>query len=83
MSHPEQQPAWKRLSRLAIELARQSLRELVDDAERNARLRVELPGLLLDLTDVAEAQGWKDVVNPPSLLDACTYEGRIYRIEPE
>jgi glucose/mannose transport system substrate-binding protein len=35
-------------------------------------------GLLLDLTDVAEAQGWKDIVNPPSLLDACTYEGRIY-----
>jgi len=35
-------------------------------------------GLLLDLTDVAEAQGWKDLVNPSSLLDACTYEGRIY-----
>jgi len=35
-------------------------------------------GLLLDLTDVAEEQGWKDLVNPPSLLDACTYEGKIY-----
>lgn len=35
-------------------------------------------GLLLDLTDVAEAEGWKDIINPPSLLDACTYEGRIY-----
>ncbi|EPX85489.1 carbohydrate ABC transporter substrate-binding protein, CUT1 family [Rubellimicrobium thermophilum DSM 16684] len=35
-------------------------------------------GLLLDLTDVAEEQGWRDIVNPPSLLDACTYEGRIY-----
>lgn len=35
-------------------------------------------GLLLDLTDVAEAEGWRDIVNPPSLLDACTYEGRIY-----
>ena len=35
-------------------------------------------GLLLDLTDVAEAQGWKDIVNPSSLLDACTFEGRIY-----
>ncbi|QQA45047.1 carbohydrate ABC transporter substrate-binding protein [Pelagovum pacificum] len=35
-------------------------------------------GLMLDLTDVAEAEGWADVVNPPSLLDACTYEGRIY-----
>ena len=28
-------------------------------------------GLLLDLTDVAEEQGWKDLVNPSSLLDAC------------
>ncbi len=35
-------------------------------------------GLLLDLTDVAEAEGWKDIVNPPSLLDACTVDGRIY-----
>jgi len=35
-------------------------------------------GLLLDLTDVAEAQGWKDIVNPSSLLDACTLDGRIY-----
>ncbi|TNC74130.1 ABC transporter substrate-binding protein [Rubellimicrobium roseum] len=35
-------------------------------------------GLLLDLTDVAEANGWKDLVNPSDLLDACTYEGRIY-----
>ncbi|WP_342076703.1 ABC transporter substrate-binding protein [Yoonia sp. SS1-5] len=35
-------------------------------------------GLLLDLTDVAEAEGWKDLVNPSSLLDACTLDGRIY-----
>ncbi|WP_373356033.1 ABC transporter substrate-binding protein [Pseudoroseicyclus sp. CXY001] len=35
-------------------------------------------GLMLDLTDVAEAEGWEDIVNPPSLLDACTYEGRVY-----
>ena len=35
-------------------------------------------GLLLDLTDVAEEQGWRDFINPPTLLDACTYEGRIY-----
>ncbi len=35
-------------------------------------------GLLLDLTDVAEANNWREVVNPPSLLDACTFEGRIY-----
>lgn len=35
-------------------------------------------GLLLDLTDVAEAGGWADLVNPSSLLDACTLDGRIY-----
>lgn len=35
-------------------------------------------GLMLDLTDVAEANNWKDVVYPPSLLDACTVDGRIY-----
>lgn len=35
-------------------------------------------GLMLDITDVAEAQGWRDVVNPSSLLDNCTYEGRLY-----
>ncbi|MFG5381137.1 ABC transporter substrate-binding protein [Yoonia sp. R2-816] len=35
-------------------------------------------GMLLDLTDVAEAEGWKDIVNPPTLLDACTLDGRIY-----
>ena len=35
-------------------------------------------GLLLDLTDVAEAECWKDIVNPSSLLDACTLDGKIY-----
>lgn len=35
-------------------------------------------GLLLDLTDVAEAGGWADIVNPTSLLDACTLDGKIY-----
>ncbi len=35
-------------------------------------------GLLLDLTDLAEAEGWRDIIRPASLLDACTYEGRIY-----
>ncbi|MGR3804312.1 ABC transporter substrate-binding protein [Marinibacterium profundimaris] len=35
-------------------------------------------GLLRDMTDVAEAEGWKDIVNPPSLLDGCTVDGRIY-----
>ncbi|WP_204112429.1 ABC transporter substrate-binding protein [Shimia biformata] len=35
-------------------------------------------GLLRDMTHVAEAEGWKDIVNPPSLLDACTLDGKIY-----
>ena len=35
-------------------------------------------GLLLDLTDVAEAEGWRDVIYPPNLLDACTVDGRVY-----
>lgn len=35
-------------------------------------------GLLLDLTEVAEAEGWREFVNPPGLLDACTVDGRIY-----
>ncbi len=35
-------------------------------------------GLMMDLTEIAEAEGWKDVVNPPSLLDACTLDGKIY-----
>ena len=35
-------------------------------------------GLMTDLTDIADAEGWRDIVHPVSLLDACTYEGRIY-----
>ena len=35
-------------------------------------------GLLRDMTDVATAEGWADIVNPPLLLDACTVDGRIY-----
>jgi glucose/mannose transport system substrate-binding protein len=35
-------------------------------------------GLMLDLTDLAEAEGWRDIVNPVSLLDSCTVDGRIY-----
>ena len=34
--------------------------------------------LMLDLTDIAEAEGWADLVNPPRLLDACTLDGRVY-----
>ena len=35
-------------------------------------------GLMRDLTDIAKAQGWTEVVNPPSLLDSCTVDGKIY-----
>ena len=35
-------------------------------------------GLMKDLTAVAEKEGWKNIVNPPSLLDSCTIDGKIY-----
>jgi len=35
-------------------------------------------GLFRDLTEIAEEEGWRDIVNPPSLLDGCTLDGRIY-----
>lgn len=35
-------------------------------------------GLMLDLTDVAEAEGWADIVHPSSLLESCTLDGKIY-----
>ncbi len=35
-------------------------------------------GLMLDLTDVAEAGSWADIVNPSRLLDGCTLDGKIY-----
>ncbi len=35
-------------------------------------------GLMTDLTELAEAEGWRDIVNPPGLLDACSLDGRIY-----
>ncbi|NLS04963.1 carbohydrate ABC transporter substrate-binding protein [Rhizobium sp. P32RR-XVIII] len=35
-------------------------------------------GLMTDLTPLAEAEHWKDVIRPAKLLDACTYEGKIY-----
>ncbi len=35
-------------------------------------------GLMQDLTEVAEAEGWADLVNPPELLDSCTLDGRVY-----
>jgi glucose/mannose transport system substrate-binding protein len=35
-------------------------------------------GLMMDLTELADAEGWRDFVNPVSLLDSCTLDGRIY-----
>ncbi len=35
-------------------------------------------GLLQDLTELAEAEGWADFVNPSGLLDSCTLDGKIY-----
>lgn len=35
-------------------------------------------GLITDLTDIAVKEGWADFVNPSSLLEACTVDGRIY-----
>lgn len=35
-------------------------------------------GLMLDLTEVAEANNWREIVYPSSLLDACTVDGKIY-----
>jgi len=35
-------------------------------------------GFLRDITDIAEAEGWLDVVTPSSLLESCTVDGRIY-----
>lgn len=35
-------------------------------------------GLMLDLTELADAEGWRDIVFPSSLLDSCTLDGRIY-----
>lgn len=35
-------------------------------------------GLMLDLTDLAESEGWADIVSPPSQMDSCTYDGRVF-----
>lgn len=35
-------------------------------------------GLMQDLTDIATAEHWRDVIGDPKLLDACTYEGKVY-----
>ncbi|QDY68468.1 ABC transporter substrate-binding protein [Qingshengfaniella alkalisoli] len=35
-------------------------------------------GLMRDLTDLAESEGWADAVAAPSLLESCTLDGKIY-----
>lgn len=35
-------------------------------------------GLMRDLTDIATEDKWREVINPPSLLDGCTLDGKIY-----
>jgi glucose/mannose transport system substrate-binding protein len=35
-------------------------------------------GLMQDLTELAEKEKWKEIVHPSSLLDSCTFEGKIY-----
>ena len=35
-------------------------------------------GLMLDLTDVAEREGWADIIRPKGLYESCNYDGRIY-----
>lgn len=35
-------------------------------------------GLMRDLTDLATAEKWTEIVRPKSLLDSCTFDGKIY-----
>lgn len=35
-------------------------------------------GLMRNLDDVAKAENWAAVINPPSLLEGCTLDGHIY-----
>ena len=35
-------------------------------------------GLMRDLTDLATAEKWTEVIRPKSLLDSCTIDGKIY-----
>ncbi|MBX2878561.1 MAG: ABC transporter substrate-binding protein [Granulosicoccus sp.] len=35
-------------------------------------------GLMLDLTELAEKERWRDFIRPVKLLDSCTYDGRVY-----
>jgi len=44
---------------------------------RQAQELVEA-GLFRDLTDIATKENWASLVNPPSLLENCTLDGKIY-----
>lgn len=44
---------------------------------RQAQELVEA-GLFRDLTDIATRENWASLVNPPSLLENCTLDGKIY-----
>ena len=35
-------------------------------------------GLMLDLTELATKENWKDIVRPISLLEGCTKDGKVY-----
>jgi glucose/mannose transport system substrate-binding protein len=35
-------------------------------------------GLLLDLTELAEKEGWAKIVNPPNILDPCIKDGKVW-----
>src|SRR5690349_3428631 len=35
-------------------------------------------GLMRDFTDLAAKEGWAKLINPPSLLENCTLDGKIY-----
>lgn len=35
-------------------------------------------GLFRDITDIAEAGNWSEIVKPSSLLESCTVDGKIY-----
>ncbi len=49
MTNPEQQPAWQELTRLAAQIGRADVGDLLNDEQRNAALRLALPGMQLDL----------------------------------
>jgi len=34
--------------------------------------------LMLDLTDLAKSEDWASIINPPSQLASCTYDGKVY-----